>query len=93
MSREQQWFTSDLHIGHANIIRFCNRPYADVNEMNADLIRRYNEVVGWEQRTDALRRLARAATEFVSEGADPDTTYPRFKEALEAWWEHAGVWG
>ena len=47
----------------------------------------------WEQRTDALRRLARAATEFVSEGADPDTTYPRFKEALEAWWEHAGVWG
>ena len=41
-----RWFTSDLHLGHDNIIRFCDRPYTDVDEMNADLVRRYNEVVG-----------------------------------------------
>ena len=28
------WFTSDLHLGHVNIIRYCERPFADVDEMN-----------------------------------------------------------
>ena len=25
-----RWFTADLHFGHANIIRYCDRPFADV---------------------------------------------------------------
>lgn len=28
------YYISDLHIGHENILRFDNRPFADVNEMN-----------------------------------------------------------
>jgi calcineurin-like phosphoesterase family protein/RNAse (barnase) inhibitor barstar len=39
------WFTSDLHLGHANIIRYCARPFADVAEMNAGLIERWNATV------------------------------------------------
>jgi calcineurin-like phosphoesterase family protein len=39
------WLTSDTHFGHANIIAYSNRPYADVEAMNADLTRRWNEVV------------------------------------------------
>jgi len=39
------WFTADLHFGHANIIRYCARPFADVEEMNCALIERWNEVV------------------------------------------------
>jgi len=39
------FFTSDLHIGHLNIITFCNRPYRSVTQMNADLVARWNEVV------------------------------------------------
>jgi calcineurin-like phosphoesterase family protein len=39
------WFTADTHFGHANIIRYCNRPYASVEEMDADLVRRWNERV------------------------------------------------
>lgn len=27
------FYISDLHIGHENILRFDNRPFADVNEM------------------------------------------------------------
>lgn len=39
------WFTSDQHFGHANIIKFCNRPYDSVEEMDEDLIARHNAVV------------------------------------------------
>ena len=39
------FFTSDHHFGHDNIIRFCNRPFADVREMNEALIERWNEKV------------------------------------------------
>lgn len=39
------WFSSDQHFGHNNIIGFCGRPFAGVEEMNAELIRRWNAVV------------------------------------------------
>lgn len=39
------WFTSDTHYGHANVIRFCSRPFATVEEMNAELLRRHNALV------------------------------------------------
>ena len=39
------WFTSDTHFWHENIIRFCNRPFSSVAEMNEELIRRWNETV------------------------------------------------
>jgi calcineurin-like phosphoesterase family protein len=29
---------SDLHLGHANIIKYCNRPFADVEAMNKALL-------------------------------------------------------
>jgi calcineurin-like phosphoesterase family protein len=39
------FFTSDLHYGHTNIIKFCNRPYSSVEEMDEALIQNYNSVV------------------------------------------------
>ena len=39
------WFTSDHHFGQRNIHRFDGRPYADVYQMNDDLISRWNSVV------------------------------------------------
>ena len=36
------FYISDLHIGHENILRFDNRPFADVNEMNNKLIENWN---------------------------------------------------
>lgn len=39
------YYTSDLHLGHANIIRLCNRPFIDIEEMNASLIENWNSRV------------------------------------------------
>jgi calcineurin-like phosphoesterase family protein len=40
------YFTSDLHLGHKNIIRHCNRPFDSVEEMDQHLIAQINECVG-----------------------------------------------
>ena len=40
------FFTADQHFGHKNIIKYCNRPFSSVEEMNKVMIDRWNEVVG-----------------------------------------------
>ncbi len=36
------YFTSDLHFGHAGIMKSCGRPFESVDEMNKTLIRNWN---------------------------------------------------
>ncbi len=39
------YFTADLHFGHANILKHCNRPFSSVEEMDKTLIANWNAVV------------------------------------------------
>lgn len=39
------YYISDLHIGHANAIRFDNRPFSDITEMNNAIIENWNSRV------------------------------------------------
>jgi calcineurin-like phosphoesterase family protein len=48
------WFTADTHFGHANIIKYCKRPFTSVDEMDREIVRRWNEVVG---SNDTVYRL------------------------------------
>lgn len=39
------YFTSDQHFSHEGIIKFANRPYNEVSDMNEDMIQRWNRIV------------------------------------------------
>ena len=39
------FFTGDLHFGHENVLAFDHRPFETVEEMDAELIRRWNHKV------------------------------------------------
>ena len=39
------WVTSDTHFNHVNIIKYCNRPFSSVKEMNGIIINNWNNVV------------------------------------------------
>ena len=66
------FFTGDLHFGHANVIAFDNRPFKTVEEMDAELIRRWNNKVGkgdltyvlgdmiWKARNDDAPELIKS---------------------------------
>ena len=39
------FFTSDLHFGHANVLRLCERPFETIEEMNETFIENWNDRV------------------------------------------------
>lgn len=39
------FFTSDTHFGHAGIMRWAKRPFATAQQMDEEMIRRWNETV------------------------------------------------
>ena len=65
------YFTSDLHLGHANIIRFCNRPFADVNEMDETII------ANWKSRVRADDDVYILGDLMYRVKADPDDVLSR----------------
>lgn len=39
------YLTSDMHFGHRNVIKFCNRPFADEKEMAKAMVKNWNDTV------------------------------------------------
>jgi len=76
------WFTSDEHYGHENIIKFCNRPFKDVQEQTEEMIRRHNEVV---QDGDEVYHLGDMFWDI------PTTQAWKIRDRLKA--NHKYIWG
>ena len=45
IDHQNLFFTSDWHLGHANVIKFDKRPFKDVDEMAQTIINNWNSVV------------------------------------------------
>jgi len=52
------FFTADTHFNHSNIIKYENRPFNNVHEMNEELIKRWNNKVGKNDRVYVLGDFA-----------------------------------
>lgn len=52
------WFTADWHLDHENIIKFCNRPFKNAEEMNNVIINNVNSVVLPNHRLYVLGDIA-----------------------------------
>lgn len=47
---KNKWIIADLHFGHKNVIKYFNRPFSCVEEMNEILIQNWNKVVKSEDK-------------------------------------------
>ena len=55
---DKVFLTGDLHLNHANIIRYCNRPFYSAREMNKTLVHNWNRTVKKDDTVFFLGDLA-----------------------------------
>jgi len=58
------WFISDTHFDHANIIKYSKRPFVSVDEMNEKLIENINSKVNPNDRLFHLGDFAKNRVEY-----------------------------
>ena len=61
------YFIADLHLGHANCIRFDQRPWESAEEMDMEIIRRWNRKVRKEDHVYVLGDFAYKNKTAISE--------------------------
>jgi calcineurin-like phosphoesterase family protein len=53
-----KYFTSDTHFNHVNCIKFDNRPFENIEDMNESIIKNWNKVVSPEDEVYHLGDVA-----------------------------------
>ena len=61
------WIISDNHFNHKNIIKYCNRPFSTVEEMNETMIENWNKVVRDEDEVFCLGDFALCGKDKIIE--------------------------
>lgn len=61
----KRWIISDTHFNHKNIIAYCNRPFETVEQMEKELIKRWNNVVAKDDIVYHLGDFAFGSKETV----------------------------
>ena len=52
------YFAADLHLNHYNSIKYCNRPFVSVDEMNNEILLRWNSRIKQEDSVYLLGDVA-----------------------------------
>ena len=42
---ENVWITSDTHFGHESVLKHCNRPFKNIQEMDEYIINKWNSMI------------------------------------------------
>jgi calcineurin-like phosphoesterase family protein len=95
--RMTRFFTADLHFGHVNIIRYCDRPFPNVDAMNEGLVERWNAAVtdddevwvlgdvAMGQILDSLRHVRRLAGTKCLVPGNHDRCWPGHGPRAQPW--------
>lgn len=59
------YVTADQHYFHRNVIKYCNRPYKDENEMNKGLMKNHNSIVSKDDTVYHLGDVAMLGKERI----------------------------
>jgi calcineurin-like phosphoesterase family protein len=57
---------ADLHFGHTNIIKYCDRPFEDTDEMDRVLIKNWNETVSNNDTVLVLGDVGFGSKEYIA---------------------------
>ena len=97
-SMSSVWFTADFHFGHFNIIRYCNRPFGNSEEMENVICERVNACakpndilyflgdfcMGGPERVTAYRKRLACRTIHFIEG-NHDRTARKLQHLFAPW--------
>lgn len=45
MYKMRIFFSADCHFDHTNIIKYCSRPFKTIDNMNTEIVKRWNKTV------------------------------------------------
>ena len=62
-----KWFIADTHFSHPNIIKYTNRPFSNIKEMNLTLIENWNALVAKNDLVFFLGDFGMGTTEHLRE--------------------------
>src|SRR3972149_8794578 len=93
------WFTADLHLGHSNILKYCNRPFQNILEHDVELLKCLNSCVKktdnlyligdifWKDTEQYLKRINCQNLYFII-GSHDKASFPKRIQALFKTYTH-----
>lgn len=60
------WFTADTHLGHSAIIRYANRPFDNIEQMNKTILKNHNKLISQDDTVFFLGDFQFGSKDYAS---------------------------